>query len=408
MLVHKRHTIQLLPNNKQKSKFRQWCGITRWTYNWGLETKIREYQETKKSSGAYALSKKIVQMKHSTHPWLADAPRSIPRVALRHLERAYINFFRRIKNGETNKGFPRFKSKKHSKTIFYLEVDCIKVKKKKVRIPKLGWMRITNPLRFKGELVDIVAIYEKAGKWYISFAVKTEHIPIENQDRSVGIDLGIKTLATLSDDTKFENPKALQQHRKLLVRAQRQLARKKKGSNRWKKAKLRVQRIYKRIADIRADATHKATSFIVSNYSLIAMEDLNVAGMMKNHHLARAIADANFYEFRRQITYKAMWNERTVGFVSQWFPSSKTCSVCGCINDNLTLKDREWQCPDCGVCHDRDVNAAKNILKKILTDGSTVTARGGIGVSTLPKKRERGNVNKSPTHELSWAQVNTI
>jgi len=210
----------------------------------------------------------------------------------------------------------------------------------------------------------------------------------------------------LSDGKRFENPKMLKRYARLLARAQRQLARKKVDSKRWETAKLRVQRIHKRIADARINVAHKTTSYIVNNYSLIAMEDLNVTGMVKNHCLAKAIEDANFSRLRRQIVYKATWNERALGFVGQWFPSSKTCSACGYINDNLTLRDREWQCPDCRAIHDRDINAAKNILTKVITDDLAVTARGGIGVPILPEKREQGNINKSVTCELTQAQVN--
>lgn len=397
MLVVKSHKIQLLPNNVQKAKFISWCSVARWAYNFGLERRIEAYKATGKSPGAYALSKEVTVMKHSTHLWLCDAPKSIPRMALQQLDTAYANFFRRVKRGDKQKGFPRFKSKRHSQKAFHLEPETVRLDSNQVRLPKLGWVRMCQSLRFDGKLVGTVAISEYAGKWYASFSVKVEvPDPVENQDRAVGIDLGVKTLATTSDGCKFENPRHGKQLEALLARAQRQLARKKPGSKRRQKAKLRVQRIHKRIADRRTDAVHQATARICSQYNAVYLEDLNVSGMMRNHHLAKAVADASMREFRRQIEYKQEWRGGIVGLVDRWFPSSKLCSVCGCINDDLTLADRTWIC-DCGTVHDRDLNAAKNILARALQDhrGLPVAGRGGLGAVRPPVKRQQSVVNKT-------------
>lgn len=340
MLIQKSHKIQLLPNNAQRGIFIECAGVHRWSYNYGLERKKAEYGSTGKSPGAYALAVEITALKHSTHSWLADVPKSVPRLALQQLDVAYINFFRRVKNGAAKPGFPRFKSKKQDRLVFHLEVDTIALDGNKVRIPKLGWVRMCQSLRFGGRLVGTVAISEQAGKWYASFAVEIEALdPDEKQVQEVGIDLGVKTLATTSDGHEYENPRHGKQLEKLLARAQRQLARKKSGSKRWQKAKLRVQRIHKRIADRRIDAIHQATSRICGKYDTVYLEDLNVNGMMQNHCLARAVADAAMREFRRQVEYKERWQGGTVGFVDRWFPSSKLCSICGCINDELTLAD---------------------------------------------------------------------
>lgn len=400
MPVQKSHQIQLLPNNEQCTIFVQWAGTHRWAWNWGLECKIEAYEQTGKSPGAYALSKGIVELKHTSHMWLQDVSKSVPRIALQQLDQAYANFFRRCKNGEKEKGFPKFKSRRRSKMVFHLEPDQIRIEGKRIRLPKIGWVRMTQPLRFEGKLIGTVAISERAGKWYASLNVETEHVPTENQGGAVGIDLGVKTLVTLSNGTQFENPKALRHYRKLLARAQRQLERKQRGSNRWEKAKLRVQRIQKRIADIRANATHHATGYIAENYEFVAMEDLNASGMMKNHSLAGAVADANFREFKRQVAYKVGWEGNKLALIDQWFPSSKLCSICGCINDGLILADRVWAC-DCGVTHDRDVNAARNILAKALHDrGFPVAGRGGLGAVRPPVKRQESN-QSNPSVSLS-------
>jgi len=400
MLVYKGHRIQLLPNNKQKTTFKQWASTARWAYNYGLAKKIEAYEETGKYLGAYSLTKEIVQLKKTReYAWLNDVSKSVPRMALMQLEEAYANFFRRCKSSDKKKGFPKFKSKEQSKIAFHLEPDQVCVKGERIRLPKMGWVRMTRPLRFGGRLVSSVVVSERTGKWYVSLTVETEHCLTDNQGGEVGIDMGIKTLATLSDGTAYENPKALVRYQKLLVRAQRQLARKQKGSQRWKKARLRVQKIHKQITDIRSDAIHKATTDIVEKHSFVAMEDLNVHGMIKNHRLAGAVSDAAFGEFKRQMRYKLDWNDGTLVLIDRWFPSSKTCSACGCINDSLTLIDREWTCSDCGTHHDRDKNAARNILSKGLqtADGSADTARGGLEVTSSPKKREAGDDNKSHT-----------
>jgi len=393
MLVNKGHRIQLLPNNEQRDIFRRWAGTHRWAYNYGLERKIKAYEETGKSPGAYSLAKEIVKLKQTEeYAWLKDVSKSVPRMALMQLEQAYANFFRRCKDGNDKPGFPGFKSKKRGKIVFHLETDQVRVEGKRVRLPKIGWVRMTKSLRFEGKLVATVAVSKQAGKWYISFNVETEHVSTENQGGVVGIDLGVKTLATLSDGMAYENPKALRHYQKLLAMAQRQLARKQKGSNRWKRARLRVQRIQKRIADIRANAIHQATTDIVKRYDFVAMEDLNVKGMVRNHSLAGAVSDSAFGEFRRQMQYKLEWEEGELVLIDRWFPSSKLCSACGCINDSLILADRKWTCSGCGAVHDRDENAAKNILAKGLQTpgGSDGAGRGGLEEVVSPAKRQAG------------------
>lgn len=413
MRVYKGHRIQLLPNNRQRTAFVRWGGAHRWAYNYGLARKIAAYEETGKSPGAYALMKEVVRLKGEPETaWLRDVPKSVPRMALLHLEDAYRRYFREKRDGTVDKriaqlkaqgkwegrraklmkagrhgfqldpGFPRFKSKKRDPMVFHLEPETVRVNGRRVWIPRLGWVKMTKPLRFSGKLVSTVAVREQAGKWYISFNVEVD-IPdaVETQDDAVGVDLGVKALATLSDGTVFENPKAIRRLEGLLARAQRQLARKQKGSNRRKRARLRVARIQKRIADIRADATHKATRYLADRYGLVAMEDLHVSGMMKNHYLAKSVADANFGEFRRQASYKLAWAGGALHLVDRWFPSSKLCSACGCVNDKLTLADRVWAC-ECGAIHDRDVNAAKNILAEALRARMVQT---GLRVEATPQ-----------------------
>ena len=396
MRCQRGHRVQIRPNNRQQSMFRRCIGVHRWAYNWGLERKKSAYEAEGKSPSRYDLQKEIVTMKRTTHPWLAEVPHTVPRCAMLSLERAYTNFFRRVKNGEAEKGFPRFKSRRTARKVFHLEAGKVRISEdcKSIRVPKAGWVRSTKRLRFEGKLLGTVAISEEAGRWYASLNIGLEmpDPPDRSGDPSVGIDVGLLRLMTLSDGTQYQNPKATHELEKLLARAQRQLSRRQKDSNRWKRAKRRVQRIHKRIRDTRVNAAHQATAEIARQYGLVAMEDLNVKGMVQSRALAKAISDANFNRLRGQLAYKTAWRGSELRLVDRWFPSSKLCSSCGCINDGLTLSDRVWTC-DCGAVHDRDANAAKNILAVALrmADESAATGRGGIGGSTLPVKRQAGS-----------------
>jgi putative transposase len=385
MDVIRAHKILLQPNKVTVASFRRWAGAYRWTYNWALEQKKTAYEQDGKSLSKYDVQKLLTIEKHKPErAWLNDILRDTLVNAIWDMDQAYQNFFRRVKNGEREKGFPKFKSRRTARRVFHVTACWVKLSddRRSVRLPKLGWVRMTKPLRFDGKLVATVAISEEAGKWYASFTCEveiTDPLP-RSDDPQVGIDVGIHTLMTLSDGRRYENPKATYHLAKLLARAQRQLSRREKGSNRWKRAKRRVQRIQKRIKDARVNAAHQATAQVAQTYGLVAMEDLNVKGMVKNRHLAKAVSDSNFYRLRQQLTYKTAWSGSELRLVDRWFPSSKLCSVCGCINEDLHLSDRRWIC-DCGAVHDRDLNAAKNILAAALrtADESAAAGRGGIG-----------------------------
>jgi len=221
-------------------------------------------------------------------------------------------------------------------------------------------------LRFAGELVSLT-ISEYAGHWYASIVVEVEAPAHEHERDSVGIDLGVKTLAALSDGRQYENQVLLRSELRKLKRLNRELSRRKPGSGRWRRTRSKLQRFHARIKARRLDYQHKMTTEIASTFQLIGLEDLNVAGMVRNRRLALSISDAGFGEIRRQLTYKADWYGGTVVVVDRYFPSSKTCSACGCINEELKLGDREWVCPGCGLNHDRDLNASRNIEAQMLS-----------------------------------------
>jgi putative transposase len=276
-------------------------------------------------------------------------------------------------------GFPKFKSKKLGKGSFRL-TGAIHVFPKSIQLPRLGRLRLKERDYLpSGAKILSATVSERAGRWFVSVQVEEEVEIKKAQGSSLGVDLGVKTMAVCSDGKEFENPKALRNTLRKLRRAQRELSRRNsgesgcttafKGGKNREKSRRKVAKLYYRIANIRSDAIHKATSSIVAKTkpkeqrpSVVVIEDLFVSGMLKNHKLARAISDVGFFEFRRQLAYKTAWNGVSLLVADRFFPSSKLCSVCGARKDNLTLQDRTWTC-DCGAIHDRDRNAAINLSR---------------------------------------------
>lgn len=325
------------------------------------------------------IKKQFNKIKRKEFPWVVDVTKCAAEAAFADLGTAFSNYFRRKKEGTLAKeklgrrprkdgkplGHPRFKAKKRSKKSFYLSNDQFKVDGHWVHVPKLGWVNMAEELRFNGKIMS-ARITNKAGRWYISLTIE---VPIKkqlNNHLSVGIDLGINKLATLSTGEVFENQKVLRQQLSRLKFFNRQLARRQKGSKRWEKTKRKLQRLHSRIANQRQDYIHKMTTWIAQNYGFIATEDLNVAGMVKNRRLALSLSDASFGEIMRQLEYKSSWLGGEVQKVDTFFPSSKKCSGCGLKNSFLTLKDRIFDCPNpnCSLVLDRDLNAALNILNE--------------------------------------------
>lgn len=265
-------------------------------------------------------------------------------------------------------GFPRFKSKDRTVPRFSYTTGfkLIDGDPKALRLPKVGRVHCMEDVseRVGGARVLRMTVSKRAGRWYASLTVERDDKPVTKppQGGAVGVDLGIKTLATLSDGTIIENPRCLAASERRLKRAQKALSRKVKGSNRRAKARAKVARINARVANQRLDAMHKATTWLASTFSEICIEDLNAAGMVKNHHLAKAVSDASFGEFRRQLEYKTARTGAKLHVIDRWYPSSKTCSRCGRVKAKLSLAERTYRCDGCGLSIDRDLNAAVNIL----------------------------------------------
>ena len=361
-MTYKAYKTELKPNNKQASFFAQCCGASRYVYNWGLAEWKRQYEDGGKPS-AYGLRAQFNAAKDELCPWIRELPYNIIESAFGNLGNAFKNFFRRIKNGDDKAGYPRFK-KRGIKNSFQLR--STRVEHDRVRLTGIGWVRLKESgyIPVGAEYGIYTTISERAGRWFISVLVKCEDQPIaESTSPALGIDLGVKSLATCSDGAVFENPKTLYQHEKRLARLQRELSRRKKGSANRAKTKAKVARLHYKISNIRKHAIHQVSDYATEKVrpAAIVLENLNVRGMMKNHHLAKAIGDASFHELRRQLEYKAERNGIEVIIADRFYPSSKTCNRCGCRKDDLTLADRIFKCNDCGYEIDRDLNAALNL-----------------------------------------------
>jgi len=303
-----------------------------------------------------SLKKQFNAIRHVDYPWTGEVLRDATAQPFVNVQRAYQNFF------EKRSKYPKFK-KKGVHDSFYVANDKFAVDGNRIQIPCVGWVRMHESLRFEGKILSAV-VSRTAHKWFVSIAVDVPKILTTSENQAVvGVDLGIKALATLSTGEKFEAPKPLKRSLQKLQRLSRQLSRKQKGSQRRWKAKQKLARLHYRIACVRNDALHKLTTGLVGRFGTVVIEDLNVRGMLQNRHLSRAIADVGFGEFRRQLEYKMALRGGRLVVADRWYPSSKTCSDCGFRLDILSLGTREWACPVCGVAHDRDINAAVNLEK---------------------------------------------
>jgi len=362
--IQRAHKIRLNPTPEQEQYFRQAAGNARFAWNWAVAALRQAQNDGLKLPLIGDLKTEFNRIKRAQFPFVMNTTKCAPEQAFADLRQALANYFNDItkrKNGKRRTdgkrvGFPRFKSRKRGYGSFYLSNDTFTVDGHWIRIPKLGWVNMTEPLRFDGKIMS-ARISERAGYWFVSIQVQLPEPERQIPERVLGVDLGVKALAVDSDGEVFENQKHLTVALRKLRRLNRWLARKQKGSKNWHNAKRKPARLHLRIANLRADATHKLTTRLAAKASIIALETLNVVGMLKNHKRARAIADAAFSEIVRQLGYKAIQVVR----VAPFYPSSKTCNECGYINRDLTLAQRSWTCPACGTILDRDINAARNI-----------------------------------------------
>lgn len=354
------HKIALDLNNHQRTYMMRAAGVARFAYNWALEQwgiQYRAWREdnTLPKPSQFSLRKQLNEIKKESFPWMLEVTKCAPQLAIIQLGEAFKNFFAH------RAAYPKFR-KKGVHDRFSISNDQFAVQGTRIRIPKLGWVRMREALRFSGKLVS-ATVSRMADRWFVSITVDTEdrrQHRNENQE-AVGVDLGVSALATLSTGEVIQGPKAYSKLVKRLVRLSRSLSRKERGSKNREKARRKLARLHARIANIRQEGLHQRTTSLARRFSIIGIEGLNVRGMLKNRRLSRSTADGAFYEFRRQLEYKSSLYGRTVVVADRWFASSKTCSDCGYRLEALPLSVRHWVCPECGAYHDRDVNAAINL-----------------------------------------------
>lgn len=363
MKVNCSYRYELDPNVQQRTLLVKHAGAARFAYNWGLAQRIALYQQTKTSTNAIEQHRELNRLKKTQYPWLYEVSKCAPQEALRDLDRAFANFFRGLKTGR-HVGFPRFR-KKGRDDRFRL-TGAIRVMGRAVQLPRLGRIRLKEEPQVQGRILS-ATVSREADRWYVSLTVDRD-LPDPEPVRgpAIGIDVGLHHFATVVGDdgtvAKVEAPRPLQRTLRLLRRRQRQHSRKRNGSKNRRKSALRLARLHRRVRNIRRDFLHKLTTRLAKTKSVIVVEDLNVSGLLQTPHLARHIADSGWGEFRRMLAYKCPWYGSQLLVANRYYPSSKTCSACGHVLEALPLDAREWDCPVCGTHHDRDVNAAQNLL----------------------------------------------
>jgi putative transposase len=352
------YKYRIYPNKDQKVLLEKHIGSCRFVYNKLLHIKKMLYEKFKISISEFNLNNHLTVLK-DIYPFLKEVNSQSLQQTSKNLNSAYNKFF---KEGA---GFPKKKSKKNPLQSFQIP-QHYRIEDKKIWLPKIGWVKIKlHRDVMQGEMKTATVSKTSTGKWYISIIVENDIELPEKQDFShatmIGIDVGNITFATLSTGEKIEHPKFLKNSLKRLKCLQRRVTKKVLNSNNWKKAVKQVSKTHEKITNQRNDFQHKVSKRLISENQAIAVETLNIKGMMGNHHRAQSIGDSAWYSFVLKLQYKAEWLGKTVIKINQWLPSSKTCNICGYKHPNLTEKIREWQCPDCGTYHDRDINAAINI-----------------------------------------------
>lgn len=435
------HKIELVPNNKQKSYFRKAFGCARLAYNWGLAEWQRRHKEGEKVD-AYGLKKAFNAIKKEEYPFVLEVTKYATQQPFINLGKAFKKFFEDLKRGAVS--YPQFKKKKDNEGRFYIGGDQVSLsdtnrnsmalkkmphnerqKRQYLKVPNLGWVKMTERLRFIGK-VNGVVVSQQGDKYFASFSVQVTEEEYRRthpktcscrENRNAGIDLGIKSALVLSNGVAVENPKPLKDNLRKIKRISRQLDKRthartkqerlegKKKSKNYRRLSVRLSNAQRKVANMRRDFTQKVTTILATHYTHIALEDLNVKGMVRNHHLAQSVSDVAFGELCRQIEYKSLLNGVKVLKADRFYPSSKTCSRCGHIKHDLKLSERTYHCDKCGAVIDRDYNASLNLLslitkKQIGADYPESTpedltallfrfARNGIATSKVETGRQR-------------------
>lgn len=387
-MATKAHIIKLRPTHSQEILFRKSCGVARFAYNWALNRWNEKYKSGE-SIKRNTLRKELTDIKRERFPWMMEVSKSSPQYAIANLEKAFSGFFNKKAK------YPKFK-KKGIKDSFVAIENSAEFRKYgySIHIPKVGKVKSFEELRFEGKVNNVI-VKRIADMWFAVINIEVPDSiltlkPKEGDNQAiVGVDFGIKSMMVLSDGTVYENPKALRSNLKSLKRLQRGLNRKVKGSSNRKKQQMKVARKHYRIANIRKNAIHQATSEIAKKYDKVVIETLRPQNMAKNHRLAQAVNDVAFGEIARQLAYKCLWSGKELVKADQWFASSKTCSDCGNKKDQLKLSERIYKCDNCGLEIDRDFNAAKNLANYSPT--SKCEGSEACGEISEPRKVQRNS-----------------
>ena len=377
--INRTYKFRLYPNKAQTELLAKHFGCSRFVYNTFLNQRIEQYKLTGKSDNYYEQAKSLTEIKKKEETaWLNEVNSQTLQFAIKSLEAAYTNFFKKRAK------FPKFKSK-HSKNSFTVPQNA-SIAGGRLFIPKFReGIKCRVHREIKGKIGKVTITKTPSGKYFVSVFTEEEYItPIKKSGKSVGVDLGLKDLFVTSEGEIFKNNRYTKKYECRLTKAQRHLSRKVKGSKGFENQRLKVARLHEKISNSRADYLHKCSISLVRRYDTICIEDLNVKGIVKNHRLAKSVTDASWGTFVNMLTYKAEWNDKKNVKIDRFFPSSQTCSVCGYVNkETKDLSVREWECPVCHAHHDRDVNAAINILRIGLNNNisaGTVDYTGGEGV----------------------------
>jgi putative transposase len=389
--VKARHNYRIYPTPEQVDQLARTFGCTRLIYNWGLALRAEAYRNGAPLNYAQT-SAALTKLKQTPERAFLNEVSCIPlQQSLRDLQSAYVSFF------EKRTGYPRFRRKDGPQSAEYTANGFgFDAKNRTLSLAKIGRIKVKWSRDFLAEPSSLRVLRDPAGRYFVSMVVDVAPVKVVATGENVGVDFGLNRLATLSTGERVPNPKHSYRLQRRMALLQRRLAKKIKGSNRRKLAVLRVAKLHAKIADTRKDAAHKLTTNLVRRFDTICIEDLNLRGMVKNHSLARSVSDAGIGMLSRMLVEKGERYGRTVVKIDRWFPSSKTCSACGDINAAVVLGVKDWTCPSCAVHHDRDDNAAKNILAV----GLTVAARGGtVRPSRAPARN--GKSLRSVNHPVN-------